>query len=135
MCCFTWICIEDRVIFTGWISTQELKVLISGAVISIIPSLYEGFGLPVLEAFASLTPVITTDRGSLPEVAGDASVVVDPFNYEDLAGKIEALVNNQDLRRSLTLKGRERLAYFDWKKTAFNTLNLYKSLLGNRKRN
>lgn len=121
--------LESRVIFTGWVSNQELRALITGALISIIPSLYEGFGLPILEAFACGTAVIATDRGSIPEVAQDAAILVPADDSEALAKEIEGLIEDRALAESLIERGARRLKYFDWKKTASQTLTLYKTLI------
>jgi len=121
--------LEERVIFTGWVANQELKALISGALVSIIPSLYEGFGLPILEAFASNTPVIATNRGSIPEVAQDAAIIVDPFDSQALGQQIKELIENEELSKKLIARARERLKYFDWRKTASQTLDIYKELV------
>ena len=121
--------LKDRVIITGWVPTLELQVLLSQARISVIPSLYEGFGLPILESFASGAAVISTDRGSLPEVVGDAALVVNPFDYLGLAESIERLIKNENLRKSLVEKGKKRLNLFNWRDTAQATLDIYRSLL------
>lgn len=123
--------LQDRVIITGWIPTQELKVLLLYAIISVIPSLYEGFGLPILESFSCGVPVVATDRGSIPEVVGDAGILVDPFNHKALADNIERLVENESLRKQLIEKGKKRVLEFDWRRTACETLKVYKSLMFN----
>ena len=109
--------------------TADLVTLLSSAVISIIPSLYEGFGLPILESFACGVPVIATDRGAIPEVAGDAAILVNPFDYKNLAGKMEELIKNKILREDLIEKGKRRIMNFNWVKTAEETLKIYKSLM------
>lgn len=121
--------LEDRVIITGWIPTRDLKILLSQAKISIIPSLYEGFGLPVIESFACRVPVIATNRGAIPEIGKGAVILVDPFNPIDLSEKIEMLLEDRELRKSLIKKGEERLVNFAWENTARETLNIYKSLI------
>jgi len=127
--------LENRVIFTGWISNQELRALITGALVSIVPSLYEGFGLPIVEAFACRTPVIATDRGSIPEVAQDAAILVSATDSGALAKEIEELVANKALAESLIEKGIKRLQCFDWRKTAAQILDVYKNLISENQTN
>ena len=126
--------IEKRIIITGWVPTKHLKVLLSNALISIIPSLYEGFGLPILESFFCEVPVITTNRGSIPEIADDAAILIDPYDYESLSKEIEKLIEDNGLREELIKKGKKRLVNFDWRKTAFQILGIYDNLLKDVKR-
>jgi len=121
--------LENRVIVTGWVPTQDLKVLLSYATISVIPSLYEGFGLPILESFACRVPVIATKRGAIPEVAQDAAVLIEPTDYKNLASQIRMLIEDEGRRKYYVTKGRERLGLFDWRKAAEETLKIYKQLL------
>jgi len=121
--------LQSKIIITGWIPTLELKVLLMNAKISLIPSLYEGFGLPILESFSSGVPVITTDRGAIPEIASGAAVLVNPFDYKYLAAKIEELIKCEDLRVELIEKGKQRVKDFNWRKTAQSTLDVYRTLL------
>jgi len=108
----------DGVHALGRVPEAELPALISGARALIYPSFYEGFGLPVLEAMACGAPVITTRLASMPEVAGEAAVYVDPHAEDDLARAIEMVDGSDDLRQELSEKGRERAALFDWDKSA-----------------
>jgi len=120
---------ENRnVVFTGSISDHHLAALLSGAAVSLYPSLYEGFGLPVLESMACGAPVITSDRGSLPEVAGEAALIVDPENTSQITDAIVAALQNESLRHRLAECGRARAARFTWEKTARETLALYREL-------
>jgi glycosyltransferase involved in cell wall biosynthesis len=98
--------------------------------IFVFPSLYEGFGLPVLEAMACGTPVITSNCSSLPEVAGDAAILVNPEDEDELAEAIMRLITNDSLRESLRKKGLERAKLFTWEDTARKTLKLFKEVTG-----
>ena len=119
--------IED-VIFTNYVREEDIPVLYSGAEFFVFPSLYEGFGLPVLEAMRCGTPVITSHVSSMPEVAGDAAMYVDPHNVEDIAEKIITLAYNDDLKAHLRQKGFSQAARFTWENTARETLRVYESL-------
>jgi glycosyltransferase involved in cell wall biosynthesis len=115
--------------FTGVVPEEHLSALLSSAQISLYPSLYEGFGLPVLESMACGTPVITSNRGALPEVAGDAALLVDPEDTGSIAGAISELISDNDLQDCLKTAGRKRAAEFTWQKTAEETLSLYRELV------
>ena len=107
------------------LTDAELSQAYSGALCFVFPSEYEGFGIPILEAFAAECPVICSDASSLPEVAGDAAVYFDPCDTDDMAGKILAVIDDEGLRDELRRSGRERLAFFDWDKAARETLECY----------
>jgi len=115
----------DNVNFLGLVGDEDLPGLYAGSSGLIYPSLYEGFGLPVLEAMTVGCPVLTSDRGSLEEVAGKAAVLVDPENIESIVWGIESLIKN---REKLITNGLKRSENFSWKKTAAETLSIYKSL-------
>jgi glycosyltransferase involved in cell wall biosynthesis len=117
--------LEKEVIFTGRVPGEDLPFLYSGAGLFVFPSLNEGFGLPVLEAMACGTPVIASNRTSIPEVAGDAALLVDPGNNGELTDAIEAVLSDNALRDSLRNKGLERARLFSWERTARETLALY----------
>jgi glycosyltransferase involved in cell wall biosynthesis len=91
---------------------SNLVTLIRGARAVVFPSLYEGFGLPVLEAMVLGTPVVTSRESSLPEIAGDAALLVDPYNADDIARAITVIVNDADLRAELSRRGRVQAAKF-----------------------
>lgn len=110
--------VAERVRFMGKVLETDLPSLYKGAVALLFPSLYEGFGLPVLEAMACGTPVITSDRTSLPEVAGDAAILVDPESVEAIRDAIVMLMNDRNLQRHLRQKGLERAAKFKWETAA-----------------
>lgn len=114
------------VVFTGYVPDSELPALYSGALCFIYPSYFEGFGLPVLEAMQCGTPVITGNRTSLPEVAGAAGLLIDPFDSQSIADGIAHLLRNPDVRDDLSRRGLERAKLFDWRKTAKQTLQIYK---------
>ena len=113
--------LPPRVFLTGHIPDELLPSLYSGAMAFAYPSVYEGFGLPPLEAMASGTPALVGNRASLPEVVGDAAVQVDPFDIEAIADGIHRLIEDTSLRAVLREKGLERAGQFNWDKTAEQT--------------
>lgn len=115
--------------YLGIVPENHLPVLLSEGTISLYPSLYEGFGLPVLESMASGVPVITSDRGSLPEVAGGAGILVDPENVESIAEAITGLLQDESLRNRYKVMGKARASEFTWQRTAAETLSLYRELV------
>ncbi len=118
----------DKVIFTGYVAENDKPVLYSCAEIFVFPSLYEGFGIPPLEAMACGTPVICSNTSSLPEVVGDAGVLVDPKNEEQLAYEIERLMNDSSEREILSGKGIIQAKKFSWKDSACTILDIYNKL-------
>jgi glycosyltransferase involved in cell wall biosynthesis len=96
----------------------------------VFPSLYEGFGLPPLEAMASGTPVVTSNVSSLPEVAGDAALLVDPREPEEIAGAIRLLLTDRTLREDLRLRGLARARAFSWEQSVARTRAIYAEVLG-----
>jgi O-antigen biosynthesis alpha-1,2-mannosyltransferase len=104
--------------FVGRVPESRLPSLYRGAEALIFPSLYEGFGLPLLEAMASGTPAVTSNTTALPEVAGDAALLVDPTSVEQIAAAMRRIVGDNSLRRELREKGLTRAAQFSWKSTA-----------------
>lgn len=116
------------VILTGYVPESDLPALYSGALCFVYPSYFEGFGLPPLEAMKCGAPVVVGNQTSLPEVVGDAALTVDPFDVNAIAGAIEKLINDSDLRRDLSVKGRSRAEQFDWRETARRTLQVYKQV-------
>ena len=117
--------LQKRVICTGYISDEDLPALYSGADCFIFPSIFEGFGMPVLEAMACGTPVITSNVCSLPEVAGDAALLVDPYSSSSIAEEMHKLLLDNHLRKTLKSRGFERAKLFTWEKTARETLKVY----------
>ncbi len=110
--------VSTRVDFVGVVPEQELPSLYRGAEALIFPSLYEGFGLPIVEAMACGTPVVTANTTALPEVAGDAALLVDPTSVAQIAAAIEQIVSDTSLRWQLREKGLARAAQFSWASTA-----------------
>jgi glycosyltransferase involved in cell wall biosynthesis len=119
------------VILTGYVPEADLPALYSGAVCFVYPSFFEGFGLPPLEAMKCGTPVIVGDRTSLPEVVGDAGVLVNPFDVGAIAAAISTLLDDSALRSRLRIKSLNRARIFDWRETAKRTLEVYKQAADN----
>jgi alpha-1,3-rhamnosyl/mannosyltransferase len=113
----------------GYISDEDLAALYGGSSVMVYPSLYEGFGLPILEAMSCGCPVICTRTSSLPEVAGNAALFVDPYNPQELADAIATVVDDITIRRDLIERGFRQAAKFSWEKTAVETLKVFRSLL------
>ena len=123
--------LDRRVRVLGYVPDRDLPGLYRGAAVFVYPSFYEGFGFPVLEAMACGTPVVSYRTTSLPEVAGDAAVLLDPpVSPETLASAITWLTRDADLRRSLIERGLARVASFDWRSTAAVTAGVYEALGG-----
>jgi len=116
--------LEDRVVFTGYMPDADLPALLSGAEAFVFPSLYEGFGLPVLEAMACGTPVICSDVSSLPEVAGEAALQVDPLDVGALAEAMHRLIADAGLRATLVERGYEQVQLFSWGRCASQVLRV-----------
>jgi glycosyltransferase involved in cell wall biosynthesis len=115
------------IILTGQISFQDIYKIFQGAGVFVFPSLYEGFGIPILEAFASQMPVICANNSSLPEVAGDAALYFEDNNFQELANKIEKLLGSEELKKDLVVKGFLQLKNFSWEKCAEETLEYIKN--------
>jgi len=120
--------VRDSVIMTGYVPEADLPALYSGALCFVYPSYFEGFGLPPLEAMKCGAPAIVGNRTSLPEVVGDAALMVDPFDTEAIAAAIKRLINDSTLRNELSLKSRERASAFNWRDTARKTLKVYEEV-------
>lgn len=117
--------LQDRVVFTGYLDDHDLALLYNGSLALVYPSLYEGFGLPILEAMACGTPVISSNTSSMPEVAGDAAFMVDPLSTSEIAEAIARVAQSRSLQESLRRKGLKRAAEFSWRKTARLTARVY----------
>ena len=116
--------IEDKVIFTDFVPTEELPYLISGSRAFVLPSLWEGFGIPVVEAMACGVPVITSNVSSLPEVTGDAGLLVDPKSTTQIEQAIRLLTTDQKLHTKLSKKALEQAKKFSWKQMAENVVKI-----------
>lgn len=115
----------NQVTYTGYLPDQDLVDYLAGAAAFVYPSLYEGFGLPILVAFYHQVPVAAANTSSIPEVAGDAAVLFDPYSEEAIAQAVVAAINNRD---RLIAAGTKQLSKFSWAKAAQETLAVYKSL-------
>jgi alpha-1,3-rhamnosyl/mannosyltransferase len=123
---------DEKITLTGYVPQTALPDLYRGASLFIYPSLYEGFGLPVLEAMASGVPVITSNLSSLPEVVGDAGILVDPHCVDNLREAILMILNDEEMRNELIAKGLKRAKSFSWEKCAKETLVVYEKVLCER---
>jgi glycosyltransferase involved in cell wall biosynthesis len=122
--------VADRVLCTGYLPEADKAALLTGAEVFAYPSRYEGFGLPVLEAMACGTPVVTTTGGSLPEVAGDAALLVEPGDPDALAAALAKLAGDPAARQAAAARGRARAAGFTWERCAAETVAAYRRALG-----
>jgi glycosyltransferase involved in cell wall biosynthesis len=120
--------LKRDVIFTGYVTEEHLPMIYNSALLFIVPSLYEGFGLPVLEAMACGTPVIVSNTSSLREIAKEAGITVDPHNYYEMSEKMKELITTHRLREELRDKGLEHVRMFSWELCARKTLALYTEL-------
>jgi glycosyltransferase involved in cell wall biosynthesis len=121
--------LEGNVVFTGQIREQDKGPLYSAATLFAFPSLYEGFGMTPLEAMACGTPVVTSNRSALPEVVGDAGVLVDPYDTDAIAQALAEALENTGLREELSRRGLERARRFTWPQVAEQTVRVYKEIL------
>ncbi|MBL7036659.1 glycosyltransferase family 4 protein [Candidatus Microgenomates bacterium] len=114
--------------YLGYVNDNDLSALLTGAEALVFPSLYEGFGVPILDSFACETPVVTSNISSMPEVAGDAAILVDPTDTRSIAQGIEEALSKP---KTLIAKGIKQLEKYSWKETAQKTLDVYKSVVNN----
>ncbi|MCT7982337.1 glycosyltransferase [Laspinema sp. A4] len=121
--------IQKRIFVTGYVADEDLAALYSGALVFVYPSFYEGFGLPPLEAMQCGVPVITSNTSSLPEVVGDAGIMMDPTDIEGLSQAILTLYNQPDLRQAMSFKSLEQAKKFSWDKCINETIAAYKTAL------
>jgi glycosyltransferase involved in cell wall biosynthesis len=124
----------DDVILTGYVADEDLPALYRAARAFVYPSLFEGFGLPPLEAMACGTPVVTSDVSSMPEITGDAALLIDPKDEVALANALIEVVNNDRLRAALREKGIAQAKKFTWRDAAEKTLRLYQEAYGSASR-
>ena len=120
--------LQDSLINFEICDDNLLKYLYSKAAAFVFPSLYEGFGLPILEAFSCGCPVVLSNKSSLPEVGGDAAIYFEPKNIKSIIGAVTDVIYNDNLRKELIKKGFEKLKKFSWEKTAIQTRNVYESI-------
>jgi glycosyltransferase involved in cell wall biosynthesis len=121
--------VREVVKFLGFVKKEELKVFYQSAEAFVFPSLYEGFGLPPLESMALGTPVVTSGVSSLPEVVGEAAMIVKPENVFDIARGIREVLTDDGLRASLVAKGQEQVKRFSWYDTARQVLDVYREVI------
>lgn len=121
--------IRDRIIVTGYVPDQDLAPLYSGAMMFVYPSFYEGFGLPPLEAMQCGVPVITSNTSSLPEVVGDAGIMVDPKDGDALCQAMLEIYNSTEVRHKMSADSLAQAKKFSWKKCAEQTIDVYKATL------
>ena len=117
--------LSGNIRFTGYVADEHLNALYSGAVCFVYPSYFEGFGLPILESMKCGTPVIAGDRTSIPEVAGEAALLFDPFDVNSLVEALKRVLNDSEYRATLSAKGLQRAGEFNWQTTARLTLAAY----------
>ncbi len=120
--------LENEIIWLDYITDEELVQFYNFADVFIYPSLYEGFGLPVLEAMACGTPVVTSNSTSLSEVAGDAALLVNPFEIEEIAEALKTIIWKKDIKIGLIEKGKKRASLFTWQKAAQQTIQLFEKI-------
>ncbi|NNJ11447.1 glycosyltransferase family 4 protein [Chloroflexales bacterium ZM16-3] len=123
---------RDDVMFTGYLDDATVAGLYQTCAAFVYPSLYEGFGLPVLEAMACGAPVITSQISSMPEVAGDAAIMIDPYRTEQIVEAIEGVLSNRALQADLRARGQRQAALFTWERTATETLAVYRQAMQKR---
>ena len=121
---------NEKIVRLGFVPTEDLVGIYNLSSVFVTPSLYEGFGLPVLEAMACGCPVITTKEGSLAEVAGSAAFYVDAYDVASISSGIQKVLDNEKLQQELREKGLENVKKFSWKKTAQETIKVYERVLG-----
>ena len=121
--------LEQNIHFLGPVAEDDLPALYNGATVFVFPSLYEGFGLPVVEAMACGCAVVCADAASLPELAGDAALLVNPREPRAIANAVQALLEDESLRRELRQRALRRAAQFSWSRTGKETLSIYRRLL------
>lgn len=122
--------LSDLTVLTGYVAESDLPALYTGALCFVYPSYFEGFGLPPLEAMQCGAPVIAGNRTSLPEVVGDAGLLVDPFDKDALSAALRRMIEDANLRARLRVQGRERARRFSWHETARLTLQAYRRVAG-----
>ena len=120
---------EQDIIFTGYVTETELVRLYNAATCFVYPSIFEGFGLPPIEAMACGTPVAVSNKSALPEVVGSAGVYFDPYDESDMEKIIYELVTNKEFRSNLIQKGFDQIKKYSWTDSANNVINEYEKIL------
>ena len=120
--------LKGRVKLLGHLSDEELALLYSGALVSVYPSLYEGFGLPIVEAMACDCPVVCSNRSSMPEVADNAAHLIEPEDENDIVRGLSEMMFDSKLRRVYVARGRNRAREFSWEKTACRTIDVFRQV-------
>jgi glycosyltransferase involved in cell wall biosynthesis len=123
--------LDDEVIMPGWIEENDMPYIYSGASVFVFPSLYEGFGIPIIQAMACEVPVVASNAASIPEISAGAALLFDPNDVYSMAEAIKNAITKSELRDSLIKKGRERVKNFNWEKTAKETLSVIKTIGSN----
>lgn len=121
--------LDHDVLLTGYLTDVELGALYQNALLYVFPSTNEGFGIPILEAFKSNLPVLVANNTCLPEVGGDAVLQFNPFDVDDMTGKIKVALKDAGLRREMVKKGRARLELFSWHNTAIQLVEVFKKAI------
>ena len=121
--------LQNEVLFPGYVPDEDLPAMYNAAALFVFPSLFEGFGFPPLEAMACGTPVISSNTTSLPEIVGDAGIMVSPNDITELTRAMYEVLTNNDLRRSLIDKGLNRVKMFSWENTVSETLKVYQDVM------
>jgi glycosyltransferase involved in cell wall biosynthesis len=127
-------CLAGDIVFTGFIPGKEMPMVINAASLFIFPSLYEGFGIPLLEAMSCGTPLLVSNVSSIPEVVGNAALLFDPYNINEMANAIDRAINDKDLRQKLVQRGFERIKKYSWENTAKEILGVFEEVYSNQKR-
>jgi glycosyltransferase involved in cell wall biosynthesis len=118
--------LKDKIILTGYLDRGNLLSMYKNAFMYVFPSINEGFGLPILEAFKFEIPLLIANNTCMPEVAGDAAIGFDPYDVEDLVRQLKRLIEDDTLRRDLIQKGNKRLQEFNWEKSCDQLLEIFK---------
>jgi glycosyltransferase involved in cell wall biosynthesis len=124
--------ISERVKFPGYLNDEQLSLVYNRAMCLLFPSLYEGFGLPVLEAMACGCPVITSNVSAMPEIADDAGILVDPHSVDEITSAVERVLSDSTLREDMRQKGLNRAKEFSWEKAVQETLKVYEEICERR---
>lgn len=120
--------LKDNVVLSGYVGDEDVPVLMNAARAFLFPSIYEGFGMPPLEAMACGVPVLTASVASLPEVVGDAAVLVDPFSVDSISSGMKKIISDEKLRTQLSQKGKERAKLFSWEIVTEKLYKIYEDL-------